>query len=612
MYSGEFSFPNAGSPRSEVGADEKSANLSSEFFDSPRNYVYSESSANDTYRFPVSKSLGMSKLKEVSFAKGNDLKAALQSDRPLSLTVELLNQQIEQIEREVVGAFKSLSQRLGLVEDSVRGKGSEESSAKEELLNVKTQIKQIQLRIEKAELENTDSTIDSRKHQRQSDERVATLERKEAAKLRLFEELGNEIDSIKSIISEGLQSEGLKSMFDNLRLRQEKHDKMLATFQKKFEDRSQQVTLPMREEIKTLIMQTLTEFTNSRSLDVKTDLEIDKLKGMVKAIEAELAKKTTQQVETTPTVHRCGQVVKAVKKIERRVANVEDYLSKESAGGFGASAGQSPPASYRSSSTQIGAVLSKLEDRLAEIEREQLNYSTTNRRVAEVVVIPRQKRVKTLEDRSKGTRESEARTLTPKHFEAKDDSMRQHSGKRQGSTLSYQQDSSLVHGNEFSMEMPSALYDPPAADNVAYLQERIARIEKLRLHKQAYAFKTEAQIRAPSPPHKVEKGPDLEPTHIPETSYMPGNTETLVMHAIAEKSSKAKMTEKLHLRFGGTKALSPLSASFNSLANYSAAQSPKNSASTSMIFRDEVRYPSEELQEHLKLRGFQIKDPRRV
>mmetsp|Transcript_59 Transcript_59/g.83 ORF Transcript_59/g.83 Transcript_59/m.83 type:complete len:681 (+) Transcript_59:27-2069(+) len=603
-----------GSPKSDAAGDveEKSLVSSSAFFDSPRNYVYSESSANETPRLaPTSKSLTVAKLKEVSFGKGNDLRSVLNSDRPLALTVELLNSQIEHIEKEVTGAFKSLSKRIREVEDGIRSKGGEDNSFKDEVQSLKGQIKQIQLRVEKAELENTDFTIDSRKHQRTVDERLATLERKETAKLRLFEELGNEIDSIKSVVSEGLQGANYKSMYENLRLRQEKHDKVLGHIQQQLEERSygSGITPKMKEDIKSIILHTISELTEARTLDVQTDIEIDKLRGQIRALETELLQRTPKkdQQEHEQTPHRCNQVVKAVKKIDRRIGNVEDYLSKESGGSYGGSQGQSPPASFRSNSAQLVTVLSKLEDRLAEIEREQVNHSSTKRRVADVV-----KRVKMLEDRTKAIKDSELRTATPKHYEGKDESIRLRQS-RKSSALSYQQDSSLVHCNESSLEMNSGLYEqPPAPDNVSYLQDRIAKIEKLRLHKQAYAFKTEAQVRPPSPSKKAEKTPEPEPTLNTEASYTPGDTEALVMNAIAERVSKLKLTERLQLRFGGAKALSPLSASFNSLGVFSAAQSPKNSASTSMIFRDESRFPSEELQEQLKLRGFQVKDSKQT
>lgn len=329
----------------------------------------------------------------------------------------MLNMHIEEIELQLTAALKSLSKRVSRVE-GVQATG----------LRLEAQVKQVQQRLEKTELESTDFIINSRKHHRQTEERLTALEHKETAQLTLFEELGKEIDGLKSGLKEGL---GGRSLYENLRLRQEKLERVLGVQQHLLAER----VLPVKENIKAIVLETIAELIDTRTLDIKTDLEIDKLRGQIKALESEIATRFSG-LEAKP--HRCSQLVSAVRKIDKRTLNIEDYLSTAA----------SPP----DRAAQV--VLSNMEDRLAEIEREHDNYSSTNHRVADAIVRPTQRRVKVLEDQLRPD-------LSPKDYE----------------------------------------------DTV--VQERTTRLDKL-----------------PKSPAKK--------------TYTPGDSEALVLHAIAERSLRAK------------------------------------------------------------------------
>jgi hypothetical protein len=81
--------------------------------------------------------------------------------------------------------------------------------------------------------------------------------------------------------------------------------------------------------------------------------------------------------------------------------------------------------------------------------------------------------------------------------------------------------------------------------------------------------------------------------------YLPGEAESLVLNAIMYKANTQKAQDVQKLSFERNyRALSPVSGSFSSIAEHSTLK--------------ESIYPSPELLEYLRLRGFSIKDNRPV
>jgi hypothetical protein len=575
--------------------EERSLVSSSAFFDSPQVQLPARSSVAD-HGMPVDSESYPAIPRRASSLSAPQL-LSQQTDPQGPLQIELLKGQLKQLEHEVTLAMKSLASRVTETEQTYTAHRGLHEDLEGGIRSLEASSKRLQLRLEKSEQESTEFSIDSRRLQRQTEDRLTTLERKETAKLALFEEIGNEIDGLKAGVEECRRGEHVKGLIELLSQRQDTLERAFTTQQSLYEEQRAEVLRTVRQEISSAVLATVAELTEAR--DAKTQTELDKLRAQVKALEAETAAK----VKKSEDPRRDTQVRTTVRKIERRLENIEDFLGKLPRAAVEVT--DTPLASSRSGSAQIATVLSKLEERLVEIEREQANYTSTKRRVAEVVVRTRQKRVKILEETSKPRREGEVRDTSPKHSMRRDDSIRARLEKKQTSAVS-----SHDHVQAYESSMEEALGSSELGESGAYLQDRIAMLEKLRLHKQAHAYKTEATLRPSSAQPVLEKPTEPEVPPQLETGYVPGSTESLVLQALSQRHSKHRLTQQMQLKFSGIKALSPLSASFNSMANYSATQSPMNSGSTGMPYKDDGRLPSDELQEQLKLRGFQVRESR--
>ena len=144
------------------------------------------------------------------------------------------------------------------------------------------------------------------------------------------------------------------------------------------------------------------------------------------------------------------------------------------------------------------------------------------------------------------------------------------------------------------------------------LDDRIARLEKLHIHKKALLSSTDSFVMV----GKEDTGGMKEATTALRevgNSFLPGEAESLVMSALLERTQKGKptaMVESGRLGFvPAYRSLSPLSGSFTSLANYSqgslAEMVPEEPA------REGSDGPSLELQEYLRTKGFCFPESKR-
>ncbi|CAG9330781.1 unnamed protein product [Blepharisma stoltei] len=122
------------------------------------------------------------------------------------------------------------------------------------------------------------------------------------------------------------------------------------------------------------------------------------------------------------------------------------------------------------------------------------------------------------------------------------------------------------------------------------LNERITRLENLNKR----AVTTEVGIQSVDRNSECSVSGDLG-------DFVPGETESILVSTILEKANKARATDSFKQLYRPFKGISPLSSSMMSISQYSQKQSTTNSEFGETL-------PSQELQEHLKLRGFNIKE----
>ncbi|CAG9316119.1 unnamed protein product [Blepharisma stoltei] len=120
------------------------------------------------------------------------------------------------------------------------------------------------------------------------------------------------------------------------------------------------------------------------------------------------------------------------------------------------------------------------------------------------------------------------------------------------------------------------------------LNERIARLENLN--------------KRTNTSEKASQSVEKSDMSISEDlgKFVPGETESILVNTILEKANKTRATENFKQAFRPTRGISPVSNSFKSFSQYS--NKPSGDSSESL--------PSQELQEHLKMRGFKLQENR--
>lgn len=101
---------------------------------------------------------------------------------------------------------------------------------------------------------------------------------------------------------------------------------------------------------------------------------------------------------------------------------------------------------------------------------------------------------------------------------------------------------------------------------------------------------------------------DLQRDELEVSRYLPGEAESIVLNALIERANRVPTPSKLKLNYDRNyRAISPLSASLSNLSNFTRDTSPARGA-----FYTSEKMPSSELQDSLRLRGFCIRENRPV
>lgn len=128
------------------------------------------------------------------------------------------------------------------------------------------------------------------------------------------------------------------------------------------------------------------------------------------------------------------------------------------------------------------------------------------------------------------------------------------------------------------------------------LNERIARLE--RLNKKKESNTVEKAVQMSEKQSEISDSPDL-------ADFLPGETESILISTMLDKVNKTRVPDNFRQSYRPFRGISPLSSSFKSMSQYSQKQSPSNSECLDSL-------PSQELQDHLRLRGFKIHENRPV
>lgn len=153
--------------------------------------------------------------------------------------------------------------------------------------------------------------------------------------------------------------------------------------------------------------------------------------------------------------------------------------------------------------------------------------------------------------------------------------------------------SSKFFGSSSSAKNNSLIADSSAKSikkiDAADLEERVNDLEKLSIHRKILERSEDVDQR------KVIQKNNLE-------EFLPGEAESVVANSLLDHAKRMKYKDELQLSIGSSfKFLSPMSASFKSLANYSERVSPNYEETN-------TTGPSQELQETLRAKGFNLID----
>lgn len=374
--------------------------------------------------------------------------------------------------------------------------------------------------------------------------------------------------------------------------------------------------------------------------------QLEKLKYFVSMLQKDLStrvSKVESRLETEETA-----LIRQQRAVESRITVLEETSrsSMVATRGEDGSLPSSPPLTGRIPS-RSGSVLqvSRLEERVADLEKDQNNVAFVKKRLIETMVRTKQKRVKTLEKRLE-KRSSEhicdLENEAEKPMSIPESGKGRNRAQREGEEQPKAETSWAGELREDLEEPVQTRTDPmalgqsdpllvqsdlaPHSDFSPYnsavsggklrpdqapesLDDRIARLEKLHIHKKALLSSTDSFVMV----GKEEVGTkDTAALREVGNGYLPGEAESLVMSALLERTQKGKPIPTEIGRLGyipAYRSLSPLSGSFTSMANYSqgslAELVPEEPA------RDLGEGPSLELQEYLRTKGFCFPESKR-
>jgi hypothetical protein len=369
-----------------------------------------------------------------------------------------------------------------------------------------------------------ESGQDSRQSLNLSD-RLDAMERKEASKVALFEALGKEIDLLKT--DRAADQARISSLESQIRTETAKSDLFiksqsdrLAQFERQLDSLKSKVAQPadlaLLSEQFTLLKQEREEdrlqlLNRVEGLEQR-DAQVDKLKYFVSLVQ----KDTSAKVKKLETLISTANV----KNLDARLQAIEAERREDSAAGSLQSLAGTPPGSRRASLSRMSAggsqQVMRLEERVADIERELANFANVKKKLAE------------------NTRKLRCLEV--------------HSGKGAPRT-STTPDLSRPKQPKFDQNRPP---DSPRSSQSPLTMSKLAASGSLT-HR-------EKQPKGSDLPTDTSFGPDSRPlTERRLGDFLPGEAESVVMGALLERTQRTKLLQAdLKMSY---RSISPLSAS---------------------------------------------------
>ena len=354
-------------------------------------------------------------------------------------------------------------------------------------------------------------------------ERLEAMERKEASKVALFEALGKEMDQLKA--DRSADQVRIAALESQLRTETAKNDLFLKSqsdrltqVEKQLESVKSKVTQPadlallaeqlalLKQEREEDRVQLLNRVDNLE----QRDTQVDKLKYFVSLVQKDASAKVKKLESVLNSAN--------MRSWEARLQAIEADRREESGAGSLQSLSGTPPGSRGASLSRVsagGAQLARLEERVADVERELSNFANVKKKLAENT-----KKLRSLE------------VLNGK------------SAPRQATTPT------IPHSKQSNQNRPP--------DSLQSAQSTLT-LSKLA----ASGSLTHRERRSkgtPDPPTDTSFGPDSRPlTERGLGDFLPGEAESVVMGALLERTQRTKLLQTdLRMSY---RSISPLSAS---------------------------------------------------
>lgn len=471
---------------------------------------------------------------------------------------------------------------------------------------------------------------------REISDRVELLEKKEEGKIKLFEELGYDIESARedykalSAKIDNMQKEFLEKIDylkhemvtpSQIELLTSAHRKEIAVIWNEIGKCNEKLNSSVEDLDRIRSQQYDTQINIIKkdldSLRASLSLKYDSLPGM---IEEKMRESSRMILDVQNRVDKIeanslqdsevNAAVRAFKSFETRLNQVETKAIKAS---------QHDLSETQKLLKKENVIVSKLEDRISEIEKEAKSMKSLKRKLAHMirnfnatekdVDMPlnisdlRKKPVisaPSMQVQLETTKEEEA-TPDPHSF---------------ASTPVYRstiKSAPKILEEEFqdqpyrisTQQVIFIQSDPPSN-----LEDKLSYMEKINIHKKAME-----SITPKSPMQSILSPPnlDLPPSQLDLRGFLPGEAESVVISAILDKANRTRVSDNFRMSYGSNfKPLSPLSCSFSNLARYSEkgpyTSPPPTKPKDPIPTGPSPFQPSDELKEHLKLKGFKIKD----
>jgi len=484
---------------------------------------------------------------------------------------------IQGLQNIMTSGFSRIEDRVCKIEDRVNKQTRDISVFNDFTHNMKEQLTSNNKRVQDLEKEVRDYYANCKKYYLDVETRISTLEHKDHAKVTLFEEFGDEIDGLRESVIE--ISEKLETLNSTTSI-QIKADNELKVLNDKLTNLERDISAFNKDlyNLQTSLENTQREMMSSKKME-------DTLIELKQHSISELANIDERISLLESGEERIKDVFKFTKNLEnhfnQKLAKLENKLKGEKTYDIESKLKSLEERHNKlfinienSLAEQASLQSNHIEQRLSKLESQQLELKNTKGYISDC------------------TNTGNSRTSQALRLSDLDKPVLQTAEDFMQSSCEVTPTRERIRAQTPQNKLYNKLPSQRLKENRTNLNERI-------LHMERSSQKKPVELRDKSSP------PDFKDSkHIRLIDdYLPGDAESLVLNAIMYKANTQKAQDVQKLSFERNyRALSPVSGSFSSIAEHSNRISPLK----------ESIYPSPELLEYLRLRGFSIKDNRPV